>query len=43
MISYVEFKKLYKRTYLQNRNRLIDIENKLMLTKRERGGGRGIN
>ena len=35
---YVESKKLHKRTYLQNRNRLIDIENKLMVTK---GKGRG--
>ena len=31
-----------KSTYLQNRNRLTDIENKLMVTKGERGGG-GIN
>ena len=29
-------------TYLQNRNRLTDIENKLMVTKWERSGG-GIN
>ena len=33
-------KKLYKRTYLQNRNRLIDIENKLTVTKEDRSGGR---
>ena len=35
--SYVEsnFKKWYKWTYLQNRNRLTDIENKLMVTKEE--------
>ena len=30
----------YKSTYLQNGNRLTDIENKLMVTK---GGRRGIN
>ena len=40
--SHVEsnFKKWYKWTYLQNRNRLTDIENKLMVTKGEtyRGG-----
>ena len=29
----------YKWTYLQNRNRLINIGNKLMVTKRESGGG----
>ena len=42
---YVEsnFKKWYKWTYLQNRNRLTDIENKLMVTKGETGGGGGIN
>ena len=28
-------KKWYKRTYLQNRNRVTDVENKLMV----RGGG----
>ena len=28
--SYVESKKLYKLTYLQNGDRLTDIENKLM-------------
>ena len=33
----VESKKRYKGTYLQNRNRLMDIENKLMVTKWERG------
>ena len=32
--------KNYKSTYLQNRNRLTDIENKLMVTKGERCGGR---
>ena len=31
--------KKYKSTYLQNRNRLTDIENKFVHTKRERGGG----
>ena len=31
-------KKRYKWTYLQNRNRLTDIENKLMVTEVERGG-----
>ena len=29
----------YKWTYLQNRNRLTDIENKLMVTKGRRGEG----
>ena len=38
--SYVESKKWYKWTYLQNRNRLTDIENKLMVTKGESGAGR---
>ena len=33
-------KKRYKRTYLQNRNRLTDIENRLVFAKGE-GGGRG--
>ena len=37
---YVEsIKKKYKWTYLQNRNRLTDIENKLMVTKGERWCG----
>ena len=31
-------KKQYKLTYLQNRNRLTDIENKLMVTKGACGG-----
>ena len=35
-------KKWYKRTYLQSRNRLIALENKLMITKGEIHG-RGIN
>ena len=29
----------HKRTYLQNRNRVIGIENKLMVTEREKRGG----
>ena len=37
---YVESKKWYKWTYLQNRNRLTDLENKLMVTKGEKVGGR---
>ena len=32
-------KKKIQMNYLQIRNRLTDIENKLMITKRERGGG----
>ena len=37
---YMESKKSwYKWTYLQNRNRLTDIENKLMVTKGEGGEG----
>ena len=32
-------KKWYKRTYIQNRNRPTDIENKLMVTKGEGGEG----
>ena len=35
-------KKWYKWTYLQNRERLKDIENKLMAT-RGKGGGGGIS
>ena len=38
--SYVESKKLYKLTYLQNGDRLTDIENKLIVTIRERGEGK---
>ena len=30
-------KKWYKWTYLQSRNRLIDLENKLMVTKEDSG------
>ena len=39
-ITYMENlkRKLYKQTYLQNRKRLTDIENKLTVTKGERGG-----
>ena len=33
------FKKGYKWTYLQNRNRLTDIEIKLMITKQDEGKG----
>ena len=39
---YVESKIWYKWTYVQNRNRPTDTENKLMVTKEERGGG-GVN
>ena len=35
-------KKCYKWTYLQNRNRLTDIENKLVVAKGVRGG-RGLD
>ena len=39
-ITYMwNLKKLHKWTYLQNRNRLTDIENKLMVTKEDRSGG----
>ena len=42
-ITYMwNLKKWYKWTYLQNRNRLTDFKNKLMVTKGERLGG-GIN
>ena len=37
-ITYMESKQWYKWTYLQNKNRLTDIENKLMVIKMERGG-----
>ena len=36
--TYVESKKIIQGTYLQNINRLRDIQNKLMVTKGERGG-----
>ena len=42
IFGIVKKKKLYKCTYFQNRNRPIDIENKLIVTKGERGWG-GIN
>ena len=39
-IAYMwNLKTWYKWTYLQNRSGLTDIENKLMVTKGERGGG----
>ena len=39
-IAYMcNLKKRYKWTYLQSRNRLTDIENKLMDTKGHSGGG----
>ena len=42
-ITYMwNLKKWYKWTYLQNRNRLTDFKNKLMVTEGERGWG-GIN
>ena len=37
-IPYTWNLKKYKLTYLQNRNRLTDIENKLMVTKAWGGG-----
>ena len=33
-------KKEYKWSYLQNRNRVVDVENKFMI-KRSKGGGGG--
>ena len=36
---YVESEIWHKGTYWQNRNRLIELENKFMVTKGERGGG----
>ena len=38
-ISYTWNKKNDTGTYLQNRNRLTDIENKFLVTKGEEGGG----
>ena len=35
----MESKKKMTQTYLQNRNRLTDIENKLMVTRGGGGGG----
>ena len=38
-ITYLwNLKQWYKETYLQNRNRLTDVENKLMVTKGQSGG-----
>ena len=38
-ITYIwNLKQWYRWTYLQNRNRLTDIENKLMVTKGNSGG-----
>ena len=38
-ITYMwNLKKLYQWIYIQNRNRLTDIENKLMVTKEGNGG-----
>ena len=38
-IAYMwNLEKWYKWTYLQNRNRVTDVKNKLMVTKGERGG-----
>ena len=39
---YVESNKRYKWTYLQIRNRITDVEDKLTVTKGKRGRG-GIN
>ena len=42
-ITYMwNIKQVYKSMYLQNRNKLTDIESKLMVTKGESRGG-GIN
>ena len=38
MISLL--KKMVQGTYLQNRNRVTDVENKIMVTRGERGTGR---
>ena len=39
-IAYMwDLKERYKWTYIQNRNRPTDIENKVMLTKGDSGGG----
>ena len=35
---YVEFKKVIKLTYFKNRNQVIGIENKLMVTKGDKEG-----
>ena len=41
-ITYMQNIKWIQMNYLQNRNRIIDIENKSMITKRERWQS-GIN
>ena len=43
IISFIEgiLKKWYKWTYLQNRNRLTDIENKTIIIKEDSGGRDG--
>ena len=41
MLFYMKSKKIYKWTYLQNRNRLAGIENNLVVTPGE--GRRGTN
>ena len=41
MISLICGIKKRKGIYIQNRNRVTDIENKLMVTKGERSGGSG--
>ena len=39
-IAYMwNLEKWYKWTYSQNRNRVTDVKNKLMVTRREKGGG----
>ena len=39
-ITYMwNLKKWYKWTYLQNRNRLTDLENQILVTKGDSGGG----
>ena len=40
MISLMESKKQHKRTYLQNKNRLTDIVNRLVVAKGEGRWGR---
>ena len=39
LIRGIKKKKRYKWSYLQNRNRLTDIENKFMVTKGDSDGG----
>jgi len=38
----VESKIQYKSTYLQNKSRLTDIENRLVIAKREEREGMGV-